>query len=569
MSSRHSGSSERERGAMSEAEIVIADTDQTAARLVADQLEQAGYMATTCEDGLTALESLWQRSPAILVAEWDLPALTGSELCRRIRCFERDERVHVILRTSGDDPERVTAAFAAGADDYLTKSAPVSELLARVRAGERILRLLARRREAEQKAREAYARTEQHLSSISSVLIGVDENDRIIRWNQAAEAAFGRATADVLGLPFRQCGVHWDWSVLDRCVAECRKTNQAIHPEEIPFQRADGSEGFLGMTVNPIRWDSVEPSGFLIVAADITQRRALQSQLAQAQRLESIGQLAAGIAHEINTPTQFVGDNTRFVRDAFVDLKDLLLAYGRLHEAASAGAVTKELLEEIDSARSKADLGYLLAEIPAAISQSLEGIERVTRIVRAMKDFSHPGGAEKSAVDLNKAIESTITVARNEWKYVAEVVTDFDPTLPPVPCLVGDFNQVILNLIVNAAHAIAGVVGDGSAGKGTIQISTHHGDGWAEVRIGDTGTGIPEEIRGKVFDPFFTTKEVGKGTGQGLAIAHAVVTEKHGGTITFESEVGQGTTFIIRLPCETEASDSAGAPEHEEAHSVC
>ncbi|MFC1735778.1 sensor histidine kinase, partial [Candidatus Hydrogenedentota bacterium] len=174
----------------------------------------------------------------------------------------------------------------------------------------------------------------------------------------------------------------------------------------------------------------------------------------------------------------------------------------------------------------------------------------VASIVRAMKEFSHPGTDEKTAVDLNRAIENTITVARNEWKYVADVNTEFEPDLPLVPCLPGEFNQVILNLLVNAAHAISDVVGDGSSGKGTITITTRAKGGFAEIEIGDTGGGIPDRARERIFDPFFTTKEVGKGTGQGLAIAHNVIVDKHSGAITFESEEGKGTTFHIRLPLE-------------------
>ena len=201
------------------------------------------------------------------------------------------------------------------------------------------------------------------------------------------------------------------------------------------------------------------------------------------------------------------------------------------------------------------NLDYLLAEIPKAVQQSLEGIGRVASIVRAMKEFSHPGTGQKSAVDLNHAIECTITVARNEWKYVAEVVTDFDPHLPPVPCLAGEFNQVILNLIINATHTIADVVGDGSQGKGTITIRTRHAGQWAEIQVRDTGAGIPENIRNRIFEPFFTTKGVGKGTGQGLAISRSVIVDKHGGTLGFETQVGQGTTFTLRLPLNPPPAD--------------
>ncbi|MBI5863895.1 MAG: hypothetical protein HZB38_05205 [Planctomycetes bacterium] len=293
----------------------------------------------------------------------------------------------------------------------------------------------------------------------------------------------------------------------------------------------------------------------VILSANAEQEQTiLQGQLAQAQRLESVGQLAAGIAHEINTPTQFVSDNTRFLRGVFPKLADLLARYGELLAACRSGSVSDALLDELESVVKKAKLDYLLKQIPEALSDSLEGLERVTRIVRAMKDFSHPGQQSMSPVDLNKAIESTVTVARNEWKYVADMQLELDPALPRVSCLLGDFNQVILNIIVNAAHAIRDVVGDGSAGKGVITITTRQVGDQAEIRVRDTGTGIPEAHRDKVFNQFFTTKPVGKGTGQGLAMARRTIVGSHHGSLTFETQVGQGTTFIIQLPLQAAAS---------------
>ncbi|MFN0085852.1 MAG: PAS domain S-box protein [Blastocatellia bacterium] len=290
------------------------------------------------------------------------------------------------------------------------------------------------------------------------------------------------------------------------------------------------------------------------VMSDITERKRVEEalreseeQLLRAQKMLSIGQLAAGIAHEINTPMQYLGDNIRFLQDSFSERSAILEAHKKLLEACRDEGVFPDLVAEAESTLAAADVEYHNVEIPKALQQSLEGVERVSGIVQSMKDFAHPG-IEKKAADLNKAIESTLTVARNEWKYVADLVTEFDPSLPLVPCLLGELNQVVLNMIINAAHAIADVVGDGSQGKGTITVSTRHADGWAEVRIADTGTGIPEKIRSRIFDPFFTTKEVGRGTGQGLAISHAVVVKKHGGTVDFETEVGRGTTFIVRLP---------------------
>jgi PAS domain S-box-containing protein len=284
------------------------------------------------------------------------------------------------------------------------------------------------------------------------------------------------------------------------------------------------------------------------------QRLALELQLLHAQKLESVGQLAAGIAHEINTPTQFVGDNTRFLQDAFGDLMQLFAGLDRLVTSAREKGVDLDVLDEFERARVSADIDYLRTEIPKTIGHSLEGIQRISRIVYAMKDFSYPDASHKAATDLNRSIETTVTVARNEWKYVAEAKLDLDPRLPAVACFPGEINQVILNLIVNAAHAITEKLGSGSTDKGTITISTRHDGDMVEIRVADTGTGIPEQYRERMFTPFFTTKAVGKGTGQGLALAYNVIHKKHGGTIRFESEVGQGTTFIIRLPIgETDA----------------
>ncbi len=294
--------------------------------------------------------------------------------------------------------------------------------------------------------------------------------------------------------------------------------------------------------------------------AEIAERERMQHELARAQKLESIGHLAAGIAHEINTPAQYVGDNTRFLQGAFADFDDLFRKFDRLLQAAKQGSLTEELIAGVEAAVDEADFDYLTEEVPKAIAQSLEGIERVADIVRAMKEFSHPGNGQKQAVDLNRSIQSTLTVSRNEWKYVADLVTDFAPDLPLVPCLPGDLNQAILNVIVNAAHAIADVVGDGSAGKGTLTVCTRRDGDFAEIRIEDTGTGIPERIRNNVFDHFFTTKDIGQGTGQGLSISHAIVVEKHGGTIGFETEVGQGTTFIVRLPITDPAGQEEAVP---------
>jgi len=276
--------------------------------------------------------------------------------------------------------------------------------------------------------------------------------------------------------------------------------------------------------------------------------REAETQFHQARRLEAIGRLAAGIAHEINTPTQYIGDNLRFLKEPFAALLDLLAKYRELAALAKDRRLAPELLAEIEAAEHALDLDYLAQEIPQAIGQSQEGVARVTAIVRAMKEFSHPGYAEKTDFDINRGIRSTVTVSRNEWKYVADLETDLDDSLTAVPCLPNEFNQVILNLIINAAQAIAEKIERRGGGKGRIVVSTRCDGEWAEIRVADDGPGIPKALQDKVFEPFFTTKEVGQGTGQGLAIARAVIVKKHGGRIALSSEEGKGATFIIRLP---------------------
>ena len=261
------------------------------------------------------------------------------------------------------------------------------------------------------------------------------------------------------------------------------------------------------------------------------------------------------MAHEINTPTQYVTDNLHFVTRAVDDLSAYLNLCGQLVEGVQDDRVDAQLLREIQTKAADIDLDFLQEEIPPALAQSLEGLESISRIVRSMKEFSHPGTKEKIPVDINAAVETTLTVSRNEWKYVADVDLDLDPDLPMVPCLPGALNQALLNIIINAAHAIESAVGSNSGRTGRIGISTRQSGRWAQIMIEDDGTGIPEAIQESIFDPFYTTKEVGKGTGQGLAIAHTVIVEKHGGQIYFSSTEGKGTCFTIMLPFNLEAED--------------
>ena len=279
---------------------------------------------------------------------------------------------------------------------------------------------------------------------------------------------------------------------------------------------------------------------------DVTELSRLGRELAAAQKLESVGRLAGGVAHEINTPVQFVSDNVQFVRTSLTDIAAVIQAYRGLQHAVESSGDVVSATRLASEAAEAADLDFIMENAPPALDSSLEGLGRIATIVRSLKEFAHPDQSGKTMADLNQAIKSTLVIAHTEYKYVAEVETDFGE-LPPVPCYLGEINQVVLNLLVNAAHAISDVVKDSGA-MGKLTVRTRLNANEVEIAIGDSGTGIPQAARERIFDPFFTTKEVGKGTGQGLALARSVIVKKHQGTLSFETECGKGTTFFIRLP---------------------
>lgn len=277
-----------------------------------------------------------------------------------------------------------------------------------------------------------------------------------------------------------------------------------------------------------------------------------QAELLNAQKLEALGGLAAGIAHEINTPIQYVSDNTRFVEESLRDLLALAEASSQLARAVRDVSEVAGLVESYNDIAGKADIDFLSEEIPEALEESLEGIDQVASIVKALKSFAHPGSDTKAEDNLNEIITTTVAVTRNEWKYVADMDLDgLDPELPPVPVLAGPLKQVLLNMIVNSAQAIE-EIGGGDATRGTISIATRKAEDSVVIEISDTGAGIPESIHDRILEPFFTTKDVGKGSGQGLAIAQSIIVDRHEGALRFESCPGRGTTFFIELPLATE-----------------
>jgi PAS domain S-box-containing protein len=515
-------------------------------------------------DGLRRLEN-WHRPELDLKkfgrfgTEWMTSEFMGlpdrAFSSRQLVCVDGDSDYTGIGVAEGEQPDRLCSAIAF---PILVDGGVhgVIQVLAfhRRRRGEHESRFLqdlgeligqlVERKEAQQEASERLRLMRELIDSTEAAIYAKSREGRYLLLNRRAvdilhldrDYAIGKTDFELFPEKFAALLSKVDQSVWDQ--------DEDIELEElVPFE--DGPHTFLSLKFL-LRDATRKPYALCGISTDVTRMKDLENRLRDAQRLEAIGQLAAGVAHEINTPTQYVSDNTRFLEDAFRDLTVFTRKSKELIAAVQKGVVSPELTQEVVSTMERADVDFLQEEIPLALRQSLDGLERVATIVRAMKEFSHPG-KEKTLVDLNRSIESTITVTRNEWKYVADVVTDFDASLPLVFCTPTDFNQAILNMIVNAAHAI-GDVGNGSENKGVITIRTRSVGEWVEVTVEDTGVGIPEENQSKVFEPFFTTKEVGRGTGQGLSIVHRVVTRQHGGTISLTSEVGRGTTFVVRLP---------------------
>ena len=547
--------------------ILVVDDEELICKVITSFLEMNGYRCQSVTEPLRALEILEIDSFDLVISDIRMNGMDGISLTRKI-CNEYPAIDTIVMSGFAGD-YGYHDIIEAGAADFIGKPVSLPELQAKIARVNRERRMLAElqctlagmetankqllheieeRKRTEKELFSAHREIESLISSIPLILILVSSDGIIKRWNAVAEKVFQIDSFEALGKEINKLAIPWDRERLNESLSMCSSECIPLTLKAVKFSRTNGEDGLLDLTISPIREDSILFSGLIILGADTTERVLLERQLAQSQKLESIGQLAAGIAHEINTPAQFVGDNTRFLDDSFGGLEKILLLYDQLFGSLKTGSPTDHLFKSIEETADEIDLDYIRKDVPNAIRQSLEGIERISSIVRSMKEFSHPGTDTKTGIDLNRAIENTLTVARNEWKYVADVSTDFDSNLPPVHCLPGEFNQVILNMVINSAHAIAEKVGHGSAQKGTINISTRMEGDFVQIRISDNGCGIREDIRSRIFDPFFTTKDVGKGTGQGLAISHSVIVKKHGGTIDFESKLGEGTTFVIKLP---------------------
>lgn len=397
-------------------------------------------------------------------------------------------------------------------------------------------------RESEEKFRQIVEQTQEVLCLMSS------DSTQIVYISPSYEKIWGQTCASLYSKP-----TSWHDSIYldDQHRVQSAFLNKARHGEEYTEEfrivRPDGSICWILDHCFPIRDANGNLKHIAWFAKDISERKQMETELRLAQKLEAVGQLAAGIAHEINTPAQYVGDNIDFLENSLSEMVGITDICAKYCQAAISGPVSPETAEQAQAALDNADLCYIIEEAPKALAQSKEGIQQISKIVQAMKAFSHPGGEHMEYTDLNSLIKNTATVTRSEWKFVADIVFDLDPTAPKVRCHPQAIGQVILNLIVNASHAIRDTIDQAPGEMGQITISTARSDEEVRICVADTGPGIPEAIQHKIFDPFYTTKGVGVGTGQGLSLARTTIVDGHGGTLDFQTIKGQGTQFFVRL----------------------
>ncbi len=395
------------------------------------------------------------------------------------------------------------------------------------------------------------------LMSIADGVIVTDQDGLVLLFNRAAESITGYALSEVFKKPVNHFFKLLYNNNLDLVpdvinylmdLEKAQKSQLELRSPQIINKT--GERILLSGSITMLKSADLEENtvGYVMVFRNINEKQKIEAQNMLSQKMEAIGQLAAGIAHEINTPIQYVGDNIEFFQNAYSKYSETLAAYQKVVEEHVEKPLTQDELEQIAGLVLRNKISFFADEVPNAIQEALDGIERVRKIVLAIREFSHPSDKEKKFADVNHGIETTILISKNTWKYCADLETDLDAGLPKIYCQIDEINQVVLNLIVNAAQAIQEKKEKPAVQKGKIIISTRKREDKVEITIQDSGNGIPPEIRARIFDPFFTTKGIGKGTGQGLSMAHNIIVQKHHGMIGVDSEVGQGTTFTIELP---------------------
>jgi two-component system, NtrC family, sensor kinase len=562
--------------------VLIADDDNIARKLLKNMLERLGYEVREATDGKKAW-ALYQENPtAIVISDWIMPEMDGLNLCRKIRSADNETYTYVIILTARDQKTDLVKVFEAGADNYISKPFDPDELKARIKTGLRIFQLEGRHRKMQQTLVESRNKLRIVFDALQEEVVAIDRHACVVSANNAFVQGAGMNATEITGKAyFGKNGapaLPGANSLTLQMADDVFKTGQSIH-KRIKIKISEDSERFKEVACLPLKTGTDETVHQLVfVSKDITEQhkntqriaalnkklqqqanqveqknhalvQALksleetQSHMLQSEKMASIGQLAAGVAHEINNPTGFVNSNLATLLDYHLDFDKLIDAYHGF--AQTLGKIEDVLppeiyqeLTRVTALEEELDIELIRKDALDLINDCREGTSRIKKIVGNLKDFAHPGEDHPKLANINECIASTLNVVNNELKYKAEVVTDMGE-LPLLKCLPQQLNQVFINILINSAQAMED--------RGEIHIGTRLVEQNIEIAIRDTGSGISEENLVKIFDPFFTTKDVGQGTGLGMHIAYNII-QKHKGSIMMESKVGQGTTVTISLP---------------------
>jgi two-component system, NtrC family, sensor kinase len=564
-------------------DILIVEDDFISRNILKKMLVEMGHTAIEAEDGQEGWEILKSKNIKLVISDWMMPALNGLELCKRIRSESLKEYTYVIMLTAKDRRSDLMEVFSAGADDYIPKPFDPEELRARVMTGLRVINLEERHNSLAHTLIESRNKLRIVIDSLNEEIVSLDHRMGIVSVNKAFAK---RHQCD----PQQLVGVDCADQTLPACDFLRDEGIRSLIADV--FEKAVGQKTLFTSTdaqglpvyrqiqCMPVQDDSGKVFQVVVVSQNVTEERRktekiqnlneqllatsakieaqndelkntlkrleeTQAHMIQSEKMASIGQLAAGVAHEINNPTGFVSSNLKTLLDYQKDITELIDKYHAFAEniqnngnLESLSMMIRETVQEIKAFEDDIDIQYIMEDITDLIGDCREGTDRIKKIVLDLKDFAHPGEDKIQTLDINSGLESTLNVVNNEIKYKATVKKDFG-SIPAIKGYPQQLNQVFMNILVNAAQAIEK--------KGEIEIRTSHVEDQVEIQISDSGSGIAEENLQKIFDPFFTTKDVGKGTGLGMNIAYNII-KKHHGNIAVDSHVGKGTTFTIRLP---------------------